>query len=276
MIVSLAFRWAGGLLLATVVALGAAALWWRYLLWTPTGSPEITIEVEMGAASTTVLHQLADAELLPSVLAGRLYLESLARGRTIQWGTYLIPARSRPADVLERLLQGRVKLLNLTVIEGMNSADIQGVLDEAGIADSQNWSSVIANTGLVADLAPDAQSLEGFLFPETYTFSTSVDPSTIARTMINRFRTVWAEELAAGHTTSLTVSDIVTLASLVEAETGVPEERRRVAGVFVNRLQRGMLLQCDPTVVYALQRRGEWTGRYDVHQGAGVITHHGS
>jgi UPF0755 protein len=79
--------------------------------------------------------------------------------------------------------------------------------------------------------------------------------------MVDRFRTVWAEEHATGSQSPMTTLDIVTLASLIEAETAVPTERIRVAGVFVNRLDRGMLLQCDPTVVFALQRRGEWTGR---------------
>ncbi len=248
-------------LVAVAVVIGIIALWWRDTLWTPTNTPELTVEIQEGATSTTILQQLAEAGLMPSVPAGRLYLEGPARGREMQWGTYIIPAHSRPVDVLDLLLQGRVMPLRLTVVEGTSSADIEGILDAAGVLDTKSWASLITNTDLIADLAPGAPSLEGFLFPDTYHFSTGVDAGTVARTMVERFRAVWADEYTSGSQSSMTVLDIVTLASLVEAETAVPNERRRVAGVFVNRLKRGMLLQCDPTVVFALRRRGEWTGR---------------
>ncbi len=261
MTLSRVIGWAALLLLTAVLVLGGSGLWWHHRLWTPTNTPETTLVVQPGAASTAILHQLAGAGILTSVLAGRLYLEGPARGREMQWGTYVIPASSRPVDVLEQLLQGRVKQFNVTVIEGMSSEDIQGILEKAGVAGIEDWSSVVAESGLVGDLAPDASSLEGFLFPDTYAYSTGVTTSTVARIMTDRFRTVWAEEQSNTIQSSMTTLDIVTLASLVEAETSVPEERRRVAGVFLNRLRRGMLLQCDPTVVFALKRRGEWTGR---------------
>ncbi|MEN8163950.1 MAG: endolytic transglycosylase MltG, partial [Acidobacteriota bacterium] len=257
----LVIRWTAFLLLTVVFVLGGLAYWWHQALWTPTQTPEKTLDIQPGAGATSILHQLADAEILPSVPAGRLYLEGPARGREMQWGTYVIPASSRPVDVLEMLLQGRVKQFSLTVIEGMSSEDIKHVLDAAGVDGTEVWPSVINDPELISDLAPGAPSLEGFLFPDTYTYSTGITPATIARIMTNRFRTVWAEEQATAIRPSMTTSDVVTLASLVEAETSVPEERRRVAGVFVNRLRRGMLLQCDPTVVYALKRRGEWSGR---------------
>ena len=261
MTASSAFRWAAVFLLAVLLVTGGTALWWRHTLWTSTDNPNLTLEVQTGAASMAILHQLAQAGVMPSVFAGRLYLEGPARGREMQWGTYVIPARSRPVDILEMLLQGRVKPLTVTVVEGTSSSDIQGILDAAGVLDTDLWPSVIADSTMIIDLAPGASSLEGFLFPDTYTFSTGVNALTVARVMVDRFRTVWAEENTAGRQPQMTSLDLVTLASLVEAETAVPRERGRVAGVFVNRLDKGMLLQCDPTVVFALQRRGEWTGR---------------
>lgn len=256
-----AFRWAAALLLLGCLCLGAAGLWWYRSLWTPTSAPETTIEVLPGTPSTVILRQMADNGVLPSVTAGRLYLEGPRRGREMQWGTYVFPASSPPVENLELLLQGRVKQFDLTVIEGMNSQEILDVLAAADVDDTESWPAVVTDSKLIADLAPGAPSLEGFLFPDTYTFSTGVTPKTIGRVMTDRFRTVWAEVQAAGPASSMSLFDIVTLASLVEAETSVPEERRRVAGVFVNRLRRGMLLQCDPTVVFALKRRGEWSGR---------------
>ena len=132
-------RWALVLLLAVVLILGGSAYWWHHALWTPTQTPEMTLEIQPGAASTTILHQLADAGILPSIPAGRLYLEGPARGREMHWGTYVIPSSSRPVDILEQLLQGRVKQFSLTVIEGMNSEDIKEVLDAAGIAGTEGW-----------------------------------------------------------------------------------------------------------------------------------------
>ena len=261
MTASSGFRWAAVFLLAVFLVAGITALWWRHALWTPTDNPELTLDIRTGAASMTILHQLAQTGLMPSVPAGRLYLEGPARGREMQWGTYVIPARSRPVDTLEMLLQGRVKQLTLVVVEGTSSSDIQGILQEAGVLETDSWPSVIADSRMITDLAPGVSSLEGFLFPDTYTFSTGVNALTVARVMVDRFRTVWAEEHATGSQSPMTTLDTVTLASLIEAETAVPPERIRVAGVFVNRLDRGMLLQCDPTVVFALQRRGEWTGR---------------
>jgi UPF0755 protein len=198
---------------------------------------------------------------MPSIMAGRLYLEVPARGREMQWGTYIIPPRSRPVDTLEMILLGTVQPLTVTIIEGMNSLEIRDVLGKAGVKGVQDWSLIMHDTPLISDLAPNASSLEGFLFPDTYSFSTGVTATGVTRAMVDHFRTVWVEEFTAAPRPSMTTLDIVTLASLVEAETGVPQERKRVAGVFVNRLRRGMLLQCDPTVVFALKRRGEWDGR---------------
>lgn len=126
---------------------------------------------------------------------------------------------------------------------------------------AEDWNTIVQNTTWITDLVPQSTTLDGFLFPDTYRFASGTDASTVARTLVHRFKQVWAEESRSATPFLGSVFDTVTLASLVEAETSLPEERARVAGVFTNRLARGMLLQCDPTVVFALQRRGEWTGR---------------
>jgi UPF0755 protein len=108
---------------------------------------------------------------------------------------------------------------------------------------------------------PEADSLEGFFFPDTYQFALGTGADAAARHLVDRFRAVWDEERARIDQAWGSPFEVLVLASLVEAETPVAAERERVAGVFVNRLRRGMLLQCDPTVVFALKRRGEWTGR---------------
>jgi UPF0755 protein len=131
----------------------------------------------------------------------------------------------------------------------------------AGLCDTTDWESILSQGRWVHDVVPDADSLEGFLFPDTYRFAVGLSAEAAARHLVNRFRSVWIEETDRAPDPWGSTLELVTLASMVEAETSVPDERPRIAGVFTNRLRRGMLLQCDPTVVYALKRRGEWTGR---------------
>jgi UPF0755 protein len=219
-----------------------------------------TVEVAAGAPMLRVLEDLHRAELLPSVLAGRIYLRAFAADRTFRFGTYTVPAHSRPVDVLEQLLAGRVDTQDVTIIEGLLVSDIADRFVAAGIGSADEWQALTDDPRWVTDLAPAAPSLEGFLFPDTYTFAVGTPAAAAARHLVGRFRSVW-DELTATREPWGTPLEVVTLASLVEAETGLAEERARVAGVFTNRLARGMLLQCDPTVVYALKRRGEWSGR---------------
>jgi len=257
-------RWYVSLLLVLVVtagAVGGAAAWgWRQLYGG--GIAEAAeLNIPPGLAGWQVLELLHERDLLPSPTMGRLYLRAAADGRSIRWGSYRFPAGSRPVDVLERLLDGRVELISVTITEGSDLSAVATQMAAAGIGTEADWLAMVDRTDLIADLMPSAPSLEGFFFPETYHFAEGVSVETAARHLVERFRTVWTEELAAAGPLWGDGFEVVILASLVEAETGVAAERARVAGVYLNRLRRGMLLQCDPTVVYALKRRGEWTGR---------------
>ncbi len=248
-------------LLVVFVGLSAGGLWAYRTLWLPTDAPETSVEIPPGMGTSAILDVLRDHGLIPSPLTARLYLETVGRGRQLRWGAYVVPEASSPVETLERLLEGRVETLQLTVIEGMTTSEILGVLEQAGVTDADRWETIVADVSAIEDLAPNAPSLEGFLFPDTYRFSSGVGVHEVVRTMIGRFREVWAEESTAYPESTLSVLDTVTLASLVEAETPLDTERRTVAGVFLNRLRIGMPLQCDPTVVFALRRNGRWTGR---------------
>lgn len=245
------------LVLAAVVAAAAVSGW---ALLRPGPDREIVLEVPEGASIDQVLNAAEHSALLPSALVARGWLLVAANGRPIRWGRYTIPPGTRPIDVLQRLLDGVVDQVTVTVVEGSTVADIGERMAGAGIGDEAAWRAVADNVSWIADLAPLAPSLEGFLFPDTYRFAVQTSPDAAARHLVQRFRTVWSE-LTAQERPWAPPLEIVTLASLVEAETNRAEERARIAGVFANRLRRGMLLQCDPTVVYALRRLGRWTGR---------------
>lgn len=246
------------LALLAVAATLVAAHW---ALWRHLDNPAVSVEVEPGSTARQVLQMLSERGLMPSQLAGRVYLAVRGEGRSIHYGHYRIAPRTTPVDVLERLLEGVVETVRVTVVEGLVAEDVATLCATAGVGTPEQWQRTITLGELVQDIAPEASSLEGFLFPDTYRFAVGISAEEAATHMVEKFREVWRELSADGHGVLGRTFDTVILASLVEAETSVPEERARVAGVFRNRLDRGMLLQCDPTVVYALRRHGDWQGR---------------
>ena len=253
------------LLLVLVIAGSAGAAGSVFWLWTnlyQVRSPTaVELAIGQGLSGREVLTILKANDLLPSTLAGRLYLRFASHGRSIHFGHYRIDAGSRPADVLDRLLEGRVEMVSVTVVEGSDLGAVAAQMVAVGIGTESDWLTVAEHIDWIEDLAPEATSLEGFFFPDTYQFAEGIGVEATARHLVDRFREVWMDERSRVPELWGEVFDLVILASLVEAETALPEERGRVAGVYLNRLRRGMLLQCDPTVVFALKRRGEWTGR---------------
>ena len=240
---------------------GGSAFWLWTQLYKYHSPAAVELAIPEGLSGREVLNILNKHDLLPSTLAGRLYLRFAAEGRSIRFGSYRIDAASRPVDVLDRLLDGRVEMIAVTVVEGSDLETVAIQMAAAGIGSEAEWLTVAKRVDWIQDLAPEAPSLEGFLFPDTYQFAEGIGVEATARHLVDRFRAVWTDEVSQGPGLWGSVFDVVTLASLVEAETALAPERGRVAGVFLNRLGRGMLLQCDPTVVFALKRRDEWTGR---------------
>jgi len=254
--------------IAGLAVIGGSALWLWTQLYEYRSPNAVELTIPEGLSGREILDILNDNDLLPSTLAGRIYLRFAAKGRSIRFGSYRIAAASRPVDVLDRLLDGRVEMISVTVVEGSDLETVAAQMAAAGIGGEADWLTAAGRVDWVEDLAPEATSLEGFLFPDTYQFAEGIGVETAARHLVDRFRAVWADEVAGAPELWGTVFDVVILASLVEAETALASERGRVAGVYLNRLRRGMLLQCDPTVVFALKRRNEWNGRlFRIHWG---------
>jgi UPF0755 protein len=254
-------KWVAAAGLALVLLAGGAGAWFHRSLWGVRSTAVVALEIERGRSAREILDQLHDEGLIPSPLAAQFYVRARARARSMHFGRYRFPIGSRPVDVLESILEGKVETFELTVIEGSDAAAIADLFVGAGVGTAEEWARVIADPSWVASTIPGAPSLEGFLFPDTYRFAVGVEARFAARHLVDRFLTVWEDERAAAPPLWGTPLEVVTLASLVEAETSLATERAEIAGVFVNRLRRGMLLQCDPTVVYALKRRGEWRDR---------------
>jgi len=252
-------------LLATIVfffaVVTAGGLWFHRSLWETRSSRTVELEIAAGSTAREILAQLHAESLLPSVLAGRIYLKTLAPGQSLYYGHYRFPSASRPVDVLETILEGAVKMFTVTVVEGSNVAAIGEQFAGLGLGTADEWRGFGQRVEWISSFAADAPSLEGFLFPDTYRFAVGIPAERAAHHLVERFEEVWSEEAQRTEAPWGSTLEIVTLASLVEAETSLDDERPLIAGIFANRLRRGMLLQCDPTVVYALKRRNEWRGR---------------
>jgi UPF0755 protein len=229
------------------------------MLLTPFGpSGETFVEVAPGSSTTRIAQQLESAGVVRSQFAFDLW-RWVKRGK-LKAGEYRFDHPALLGDVYDRIARGDVYTVAVTVPEGANIFDIAAKLEQAGIGTRQEFLEEQAQlTDLVADLDPQAKSLEGYLFPDTYRFPRRASGAQIAAVMVRRFR-VAATQLGLKEN----VHAVVTLASLVERETAVDAERPLVASVFENRLAKQMPLMTDPSVIYGLQLKDHWRGT--IHQ----------
>jgi UPF0755 protein len=178
------------------------------------------------------------------------------RGGTLKAGEYRFDHPLKMSDVYDQLRRGGVYTVSVTIPEGSNLFDIAQRIQNAGLGPKERFlTAAHANVKLVADLDPEATTLEGYLFPDTYHFSRHLTPLQMQEAMVRRFRQVAAQLGLNGDD-----HRVVTLASLVERETPIPEERPLVASVFVNRMAKGMPLMTDPSVIYAALLAGRYRG----------------
>lgn len=252
--------------LAFAVALGVVVLvGWQSRLRAPYAGWEgesVTVEFAPGRSAGAMLRELERRGVVRSARAVEWWLRVRGGGEALHAGEYRFDRPASALDVLERLRRGDVLLHSVTVPEGLTLFETADLFAAAGFSDVGRLRAAFGDPAPVRDLAPGAPDLEGYLHPETYRFPKGTGAEAIRDAMVARFRDVAVPEIvegAAAH--GLSLAEAVVLASLVEEETSVPDERPLVSAVFHNRLRRGMLLQCDPTVRYALQRAGRPVGR---------------
>jgi UPF0755 protein len=191
----------------------------------------------------------------------RALVRSRGVGARLKAGDYVLRGPLSLEEILDKLVRGEVERRGITVPEGRTAAEIAAIVEGHGF-DPAAFLTASRDPAAVRDLDPLAKDLEGYLFPDTYEVPHPGAPEpekALVRRMAQRFREVVGPQLTRAPRT-LSVREIVTLASIVEMETGRPEERPRIAAVFLNRLRRGMPLQTDPTVIYALKASGRWDG----------------
>lgn len=250
-------------ILLLVLGLGLVGAWvWAslYLPYQGFAAPGVYVDIPRGASRRTIAGLLASQ----GVVRNRWVFEALSRResqRTLQAGEYLFERPETAFEVFRTLAEGRVFVREVVVPEGYSMFDIADLVAREGLTSREDFLAAARDPGPVRDLAPNAPSAEGFLFPATYGFPRHLAGKEIVEAMVKRFRQEWTALAAEpSDPAERPLQETLTLASLVERETPKPEERPVVAGVFTNRLQRKMPLQCDPTVVYALELAGEYNG----------------
>jgi UPF0755 protein len=219
-----------------------------------------TVEVEIapGMGVQAIALELARHKVIATPTLFELWVRARGLGRKLHYGTYEFPAGTTMLAAMDRIERGEVKNYPLTVVEGWTIAEIAAALSgKPWLADPQvpaRFTQLARDPAFLEALGfTDLPSLEGFLFPDTYLMTKPVTAEALLKRLTGHFREVWAGlDPAALEAGRMTEREIMTLASIVEKETGAPAERPLIAGVFLNRLRKGMPLQSDPTIIYGL------------------------
>jgi UPF0755 protein len=260
-------RIAVGLGIVLVLGLAAAGAG-GYWLWSRISTPyaafagdEVFVEVPPGESTRGIGRRLAEAGVVRDELTFRLAWRWQGRGRSLKAGEYRFTGEATPAAVIDRIARGDVFLLPITFPEGLTFEEQAAVFERAGFGPAADFIAAARVPDRIRHLDPGADTLEGYLFPDTYLLPRRTSAEALVARMTTRFEEMfdpaWRDEAAAR---GLTVRQLVTLASLVEKETARADERHVVSAVYNNRLRIGMPMQCDPTVIYALKLAGQWDG----------------
>jgi UPF0755 protein len=244
---------------------GGAAAWWFYTgvdrPYKGYDAPEVFVEIPQGTGSVAIAKRLADAGVVKDVNSFRLALWISGKGRQLQAGEYRFDQPVSARQVADKIARGDVFVRPITFPEGLTVKQMAALYEAKGFGPAKDFADAAANASLVAAIDPEAKNLEGYLFPDTYKLPRRTTAAQLVARMVQAFmKTLTPELLEAADARQLTVRELVTLASIVEKETGTKDERPLVAAVYANRLRIGMPLQCDPTVIYALDRLGRYTG----------------
>jgi peptidoglycan lytic transglycosylase G len=242
------------------IALVVGVAWLAFgLLWPAGPSQQKMVQIKAGSSAHRIAAELAHAGVIRSEYAFLLWHYMHGR-KPLKAGEYAFDHRAPLREVYDRIVRGDIFFEALVIPEGFNIYDVATAVEEAGLGKREDFLKVAqTDTALVRDLDPKAPSLEGYLFPDTYHFTRTQSLHDMAAVMVRRFRQN-AREMGL----TQNVHDVVTMASIVEKETGAPEERPEVASVFYNRLQKNMELKTDPSVIYAALLSNRYSGA--IHQ----------
>jgi UPF0755 protein len=278
-------RLALGVVLLAVVIVGGAAAWLFSGLATPYKGyegAEQFVDIPQGAGPASIARRLASAGVVRDEVTFRFELARSGAGRRLQAGEYRFDHPMTVGDVIGKLARGDVYLRPITFREGLTIRQMAELYESKGFGTAAEFMGAAANGRLVHDIDPAARDLEGYLFPDTYALPRRATAEQLVARMVAAFQKALTPDIKdTAQARGLGVRALVTLASIVEKETGTADERPLVAAVYSNRLSIGMGLQCDPTVIYALEQAGRYDGnirrddlqfdsRYNTYRYAGL------
>lgn len=251
---------------AVLSAFGAGYAWH---IWTSLHAPfrgysedSRTLQIDAGLSAGRILERLEADGVIASAFWTRVYLSRYLGDPTLKAGEYEFSGGLSATEVLDKIIRGEVVTYPVTLVEGLDLFEVASHLAAAGFGNEVEFLRLVNSPELVSDLDPEATDLEGYLFPDTYSFARGTAESEVIATLVATFRRRFHERVLPllDEESTTTIRELVTLASIVEKETSVDDERAVVAGVYSNRLQRGMGLFADPTVIYGLKLSGTWDG----------------
>lgn len=219
----------------------------------------VAVVIPRGTQAGRAIDLLDDQGLFRSRVSFKLLFTLFGKARNLRAGTYSFTLPVTPFEVLDRLNSGHLTLTKVTIPEGLTIEETARVLAAAHLGSEGAFLAAEKDPTPIADLDPNAEDLEGYLYPETYLVDKGLSEKTIVDILVKSLRAWWRSARVDAPGDRL--RDIVILASLVEKETGNSGERSLIAGVFYNRLKIGMPLQTDPTIIYAERKRGLYGGR---------------
>jgi UPF0755 protein len=246
---------------AILLAAGGGWFLWRAVTSPYKGYSEATklVEVRKGLRTSTIVRHLQQQGVVRDQYVPVIYVKLARYGESLKAGIYEFSKPMSAADVIDKLIRGDVVLKSVTIREGLDRFAVARLFAAEGFGRETEWDKLTGEAESIHDIAPEAKSLEGYLFPDTYKFSPGTPPKAIVQEMTQNFRKHFGAEMNY-ITTGLTLHQTVTLASIVETEAKLPEERPIVASVYLNRIRLHMLLGADPTVIYALKLANRWDG----------------
>ncbi len=227
-----------------------------YYLHAPLRGEEakVNLTIHPGQGFDNMMELLEKSNMIRQPDKFKLYARLRGFDKKLKAGDYSISTSMSPSELLDMMVNGRVALHKLTIPEGYNLYQIASAAEEAGIVSQEDFLITATDETFVREMGIDADTFEGYLFPETYYFHKGVSARKMISAMVQRFNSVFEEAWGKrAQNLDLSIHEVVTLASIIEKETGAPFERPVISSVFHNRLRRGMRLETDPTVIYGLK-----------------------
>ena len=220
------------------------------------------ISIHQGMGLSAIVNRLAEAGVVRHPLALKIYLRITGPGESLKAGDYKFDSPISPLNAIGKIQRQEIYAERVTIPEGLDRFEIAELLaSKTGKATAEQFMTLTYSTELVEKIDPTAKNLEGYLFPDTYLFNVNTTPEDLIKAMVERFYEVFTPEMVTrASQLGLSIHQVVTLASMIEEEARVPDERPRVASVFMNRLNRNMPLASDPTFIYAAKLVHDYDG----------------